>query len=173
MKKLVVVTLLVFLGLSCQSKKKEKDNIEVTTTVYFFIRHAEKDRSDTSNKDPELIEIGIQRAKKWAVHFETIDLDQIYSTDYKRTQQTAKYTAENKNLIVQYYDPRNLYDLEFKEKTKGKKVLVVGHSNTTPAFVNTILGKDEYPDIEDDNNGNLYIVTIKGDKIAVSLEEYN
>ena len=173
MKNIILVTFFFFIGLSCQEKKKENNNPEVNSTVYYFMRHAEKDRTDLSNKDPELLEIGIERAKKWAIHFESIHLDQIYSTDYKRTQQTAKYIAENKNIVVQSYDPRSLYDSEFKKNTKGKKVLVVGHSNTTPAFVNTILGKDEYQDIQDNNNGNLYIVRIEGNQISASLEVYN
>jgi bisphosphoglycerate-dependent phosphoglycerate mutase len=53
-----------------------------------------------------------------------------------------------------------MYDAVFKHATKGKNVLVVGHSNTTPFFANKILGKDLYKEIEDDNNSNLYIVTV-------------
>jgi 2,3-bisphosphoglycerate-dependent phosphoglycerate mutase len=39
-------------------------------------------------------------------------------------------------------------------------VLVVGHSNTTPDFVNKVLNLKKYDDIDDLNNANLYIVTI-------------
>jgi len=53
----------------------------------------------------------------------------------------------------------------------GKTVLVVGHSNTTPQFVNKIIGKEEYIDIDDLNNSNLYIVTIiNGVKTAILLK---
>ena len=44
--------------------------------------------------------------------------------------------------------------------TKGKTVLVVGHSNTTPMFTNGLLGEKKYDLIADDNNANLYIVTV-------------
>lgn len=47
--------------------------------------------------------------------------------------------------------------------TKGKTVLIVGHSNTTPKFVNDLLGEVKYQDIADNNNANLYKVTITND----------
>jgi broad specificity phosphatase PhoE len=64
------------------------------------------------------------------------------------------------NLDITLYNPKDLDIKMFLEGTKGKTVLVVGHSNTTPMFVNSIIGKDKYEQIEDTNNGNLYIVTI-------------
>ena len=173
MRSILFLSLILFLSISCQSNKKEKTISEATTTVYYFIRHAEKDRSDVTNKDPELTNLGIQRAKKWAIHFEDIELDQIYSTDYKRTQQTAMFIATDHNIQVQSYDSGNIYNEDFKKKTKFKSVLIVGHSNTTPSFVNTIIGSQKYGQIEDANNGNLYIVTIEGDKTTSVLENYN
>ena len=52
---------------------------------------------------------------------------------------------------------------QFMKKTKGKTVLIVGHSNTTPMFTNGLLGEKKYDMIADDNNSNLYIVTISDD----------
>jgi 2,3-bisphosphoglycerate-dependent phosphoglycerate mutase len=37
---------------------------------------------------------------------------------------------------------------------------VVGHSNTIPTFTNNILNKNIYNNIEDNNNSNLYVVSI-------------
>ena len=48
----------------------------------------------------------------------------------------------------------------FLESIKGQTVLIVGHSNTTPMFVNAIIGEDKYKQIDDNINGNLYIVMI-------------
>lgn len=132
------------------------------TTTYYLIRHAEKDRTDATNRNPNLNAKGMKRAKKWAQVFQNVDFDLIYSTNYNRTQQTAIPTAKNKALQVLSYDPRNMYDKVFQENTKGKTVLVVGHSNTTPFFANKILGKNKYQQIDDRNNANLYIVTISG-----------
>ena len=55
---------------------------------------------------------------------------------------------------------KNIDTKAFLESTKGETVLVVGHSNTTPTFVNKLLGQDKYKQIDDSNNANLYIVTI-------------
>ncbi|WP_158837726.1 SixA phosphatase family protein [Polaribacter sp. L3A8] len=134
------------------------------TTTYYLIRHAEKDRTDKTNRNPDLNKNGQERAKKWANHFKNVQFDAIYSTNYNRTLQTATPTAESKNLEIIKYNPSKMYDSIFQQETKGKTVLVVGHSNTTPAFVNKILGEKKYKDMDDDNNASLYIVTITGDK---------
>ena len=84
----------------------------------------------------------------------------VYSTDYNRTQQTAKPTADKNNLEVTSYDPRNIDGKAFITDNIGKTALVVGHSNTTPAFVNAVIAEKKYEDINDSNNANLYIVTI-------------
>jgi 2,3-bisphosphoglycerate-dependent phosphoglycerate mutase len=141
------------------------------TTTYYFIRHAEKNRSDANNKNPNLIQEGILRAAKWSLVFDNVKFDAIYSTDYNRTKQTAQPTAEKNGLDITLYNPRNLYSEGFINNTKGKTVLVVGHSNTTPQFVNAVLGQDKYASIDDSNNANLYIVTISanGEKSDILL----
>ena len=151
--------LLLAITLTLPSNAQDATNDQETTT-YYFIRHAEKDRSDKTNKDPNLIQKGILRAAKWSLVLENVAFDAVYSTDYNRTKQTAQPTAEKKGLEVTIYDPRQLFSEEFANNTKGKTVLVVGHSNTTPAFVNAVLGTKKYGDIDDKNNANLYIVTI-------------
>ena len=134
------------------------DAQEVTT--YYFIRHAEKIRTDRSDKDPSLNKVGLKRAKKWQEVFSNIRFDAIYSTNYLRTKLTAKPTADDQSLPILLYDSNQLYSKKFQNDTKGKTVLVVGHSNTTNVFVNKILGQDIYPEINDLNNSNLYIVSI-------------
>jgi 2,3-bisphosphoglycerate-dependent phosphoglycerate mutase len=141
------------------------------TTTYYLIRHAEKDRTDATNKDPLLNDKGIERSKKWTQIFTKVKLDAIYATNYNRTKQTAKPTAENKNLKIYLYDIKNMYDTVFKNNTEGKNVLIVGHSNTTPAFVNKILDVNKYDQIEHNNNANLYIVTLtKNSKTSILLK---
>jgi broad specificity phosphatase PhoE len=143
------------------------------TTTYYFIRHAEKDRSDATNKNPSLTEQGLKRAQDWATILKDVELDAVYSTNYNRTQQTAAPTAKHHSLEVLDYDPRTLYSEKFKTATQGKTVLIVGHSNTTPAFVNTILKERKYENIDDHNNGNLYIVTLAGDTKTMQLLHFN
>lgn len=159
-------TLIVIIAFALPSFAQDNSQ-QSTNTTYYFIRHAEKDRSDKTNRDPELTEAGKKRALKWSEIFQHVSFDAVYSTDYNRTKQTAQPTADSKKLVVLMYDPRILFSEDFSEATVGKTVLIVGHSNTTPAFVNTVLGMKKYEDIDDNNNGNLYIVTISegGEKI--------
>ena len=88
---------------------------------------------------------------------------------YHRTRETAQPTASAQQLAVESYDPRNLYNASFKEKNEGKIVLVVGHSNTTPALANKILGREEYPQIDDRTNGNLYILHVSPQGVTSQL----
>ncbi len=129
-------------------------------TTYYLIRHAEKNRTDKTNKNPNLNEKGLERAQNWATVFSNIHFDMVYSTNYNRTKQTAKATAIAKDLEVVFYNPRKMYDIPFQKATKGKTILIVGHSNTTAVFANKILGEEKYPQIDDTNNSNLYIITV-------------
>lgn len=161
MKYFVLFTLAL---LSTTTFSQEETTTE--TTTYYFIRHAEKDRSDKTNKNPHLTEIGKKRAERWSKIFSNIKFDAVYSTDYNRTKQTAQPTAAKNGLELMLYHPYKLDKKSFLNNTKGKTVLVVGHSNTTPMFVNAILGFKKYKDIDDSNNGNLYLVTIIDGKIS-------
>lgn len=89
----------------------------------------------------------------------------MYSTDYSRTIETALPTTNAKNLKLIKYDADAGYSLQFQKQTQGKTVLIVGHSNTIPQFVNAVLNEERYPQIEDNDNSNLYIVTLLADKV--------
>ncbi|MDO1500273.1 phosphoglycerate mutase family protein [Winogradskyella maritima] len=165
MKNLIVLFVLALAFNSCgQSKSADNDG----STVYYLIRHAEKDRSDATNRNPNLSEAGQKRAENWNTHLKDVDFDMVYSTDYNRTKQTATPIAEREGLNISIYDPSNMASDEFMAETKGKTVLVLGHSNTTPVFANSLLGEKKYEMMADDNNSNLYIVTIAKDGTATS-----
>ena len=164
MKKFLLIVFVFALFSACTSDK---------VTTYYLIRHAEKDRTNNTNKNPNLNSDGLLRAKRWAKHFEFIELDAVYSTNYNRTQQTAAPTAKSKDLIVQSYNSSKMYDSIFKKNTKGKTVLVVGHSNTTPVFANTILGQKKYKNMADNDNASLYIVTVVNDKKSSEIKKVN
>ena len=168
MKNLILITLVsLFLFPSCAPKAEKKEDV----STYYLIRHAEKDRLDKTNRNPHLTEDGLKRAENWAEHFKNVKFDLVYSTDYNRTKETAMPTAKANNVELSFYNPSDMKIEEFMLKTNGKTVLVVGHSNTTPKFTNSLLGEEKYEDIADDNNSNLYIVTVtknsKSSKLSV------
>lgn len=148
---------------------EEKFKEEQKTTTYYLIRHAEKDESDKTNKDPHLSEEGKKRAENWTKVFGNTKFDMIYSTNYNRTKETAEPTAKANNIDITFYDPRNLKLYDFNKETKGKTVLVVGHSNTTPMLTNALLNDKKYDQIDESNNANLYIVTISDNTKSSTL----
>jgi len=164
MKKILLIYIFIFTSLLSNAQ-------EVTT--YYFIRHAEKLRVDKTDRNPNLNLKGFKRAEAWKEVFSNISFDAIYSTDYTRTMLTAKPTADSKNLPILIYNPRDMYSKAFQNQTKGKTILVVGHSNTTNVFANKVIGFDKYQEIKDDNNSNLYIVTLTDKKASSVLLKIN
>ena len=141
---------------------------EKVTTLY-FIRHCEK--ADDS-KDTDLSEAGHARAQKWANYFKGKDIAAIYATPYKRTINTAAPLATQKKLTVAVYSPMELELDTITSKYKGRSVLIVGHSNTIPKYLNKLTGKkDEYKDIDEAEFSLLYTVTIKGETVTCTSEK--
>ena len=136
---------------------------------FFLIRHAEKDRTNSENNNPKLNEIGKERSLKWSEIFKNIELDKIYSTNYYRTIETVTPISKKLNLDITLYTPSKINYKNFISKNIGNKVLVVGHSNTIPGFVNSLINEKVYDQINDLNNSNLYIVTICNEVIKHNL----
>lgn len=164
---LLLVTLCITSCGDISNKEDEK------TTTYYLIRHAEKDRSNPQEKNPHLIDTGKNRAIAWSKHFDSIPLDAVYSTDYHRTLETALPTAVKKRLEIEIYNPSKVYDSIFQSKTHHKKVLIVGHSNTTPQFANTILGKQQYSAIDDAENGLLFTIVLSKTDTVATVKKIN
>ncbi|SHI93846.1 SixA phosphatase family protein [Pseudozobellia thermophila] len=163
----IVVFFLCFVGCKDNEKNEVPPTSEPSVSTFYFIRHAEKDRSNPEDPDPELNQSGLGRAMHWAEILDEVELDAIYSTDYQRTSMTAAPTSVKRDIDVIYYEPQTIDVEQFKKDNLNKTVLVVGHSNTTPQFVNHMIGEDKYFEMDDTDNGSLFIVTIVND-IATS-----
>ncbi len=172
LKYLFALVIVLSVLISCKdttSASVEPVKVEPANTTYYLIRHAEKERVDPLDSNPSLSVEGKARADYWARYFDSIQLDAIYSTNYIRTLMTARPVSEKKNLDVRIYDANSLYDKEFQNNTKNKKVLIVGHSNTTPDFVNKILGVPKYKNMDDNDNSSLYVVEMRNKYNVVDL----
>ena len=142
-------------------------------STFYLIRHAEKVRTNKSDRDPALNEKGIIRALNWKEYFIDKDISKIYSTNYKRTIETVKPLQEAMGLATILYSPSSIDYKDFISSNKGEIVLVVGHSNTIPNFVNELINEQVYTQIDDLNNSNLYIVDMCDSKVSHSLIEVN
>lgn len=135
-------------------------------TIY-FVRHAEKVTSDPKNKDPDLTVQGQKRADNLAWLLQHANIDVIYSTNYKRTQQTAAPLAQHRQLTVKSYDPSDLKNWLDALKTTQHNTLVVGHSNTTPQAV-SYLTQSPVKSLTEKDYGDVYQVIIDGDSVKMT-----
>lgn len=143
-----------------------------TATVIYLVRHAEKAKE--GGRDPLLTKEGTQRALRLSNILKAAELHQVYSTEYQRTQLTAAPTAAALGKKVEAYNPRDLkgFAQQVKKEKKGDRLLIVGHSNTTPTLVNALVGKEQFPMIDESEYGDLFVVTVSetGDATAVLLK---
>ncbi len=142
-------------------------------STFYLIRHAEKVRTNKSDRDPKLNEKGILRALDWKEYFLDKDITKIYSTNYKRTLETVKPFQEAIGLATIVYSPSSIDYKDFISSNKGEIVLVVGHSNTIPNFVNELINDQVYAQIDDLNNSNLYIVNLCDSSVSHRLIKVN
>lgn len=157
MKKLCLLAILTIMQhLSAQNNK----------TTIFLIRHAEK--ADNSS-NPELSQAGIERSINWATYFEKTPIDVFYTTMYRRTQQTCSTIATTKQKDILFYKPEAMDLKKIIAENTGKTILIVGHSNTIPNYINKLLGTPKYEDIPESEFGNLYRITISGESITDEL----
>jgi len=137
--------------------------LQATTTV-IFVRHAEKELVPAD--DPGLSEAGKRRAAELARQLVVADViagvDAIYSTSYRRTEETVQPVATALGLPITSYDASNTLTImdEIVKEHKGKIVLVVGHSNTVPALIGNMGASKKVPEINDNEYDNIYVVSI-------------
>lgn len=142
------LSILFFLALSI-------GQAQTTPSVIFIVRHCEKAMESTDN--PNLAEEGKKRATHLAEILKNTGIEAVYSTNYKRTMQTAEPLATVLKITPNAYESREAAFGEMLRKS-GKKVLVVGHSNTVPDLLNQLTGTKNYQ--PNDGYGDLWVVTI-------------
>lgn len=128
-------------------------------TTFILIRHAEK--GDDGTKDPDLNAKGVARAESLAALLMETSVDAIYSTAFKRTNNTVVPLSKAKGLSVQKYEAFKGEEIDnMLKKHSGGTVTVVGHSNNIPWIANYLTGKETYKDYEDSDYDNVLIVTV-------------
>lgn len=127
-------------------------------TQIFLVRHVEKAVGD----DPALTAAGQRRAAALAERLAPEGVTAIWSTETRRTQETARSLADAMGLAVQPYDPSDLARLAARLKRVPGTVLIVGHSNTTDKLAG-LLGADPGPPIDEaEEYDRLYVISVDG-----------
>jgi len=144
-------------------------------TVVYLVRHAEAEHPMGSERapDPVLSEAGRQRAEALAELLKGEGVTHVMSSDFNRTRETAAPLAEALNVDVELYDPHDLEVLALSLKQAAGRIVVVGHSNTTPALVE-LLGGDPGPPIDEQVEfDRLYKVTLESDgRVTTDRSKY-
>ncbi len=134
------------------------------TTTIIFVRHAEKAVAPAD--DPGLSPAGERRVAELTRQLRDADvvagIDAVYSTPFRRTEETARPIADALGLPINSYDAADteaIMELIVKEH-KGKIILVVGHSNTLPLLMANMGASKKVPPIAENEYDNIYIVSI-------------
>jgi len=136
---------------------------QATTTV-IFVRHAEKAAMPADN--PGLSPAGQRRVAELTRQLVDADVvagvDAVYSTPYRRTEETARPVADALSLPINSYDAADTEAImeHIVKVHKGKVILVVGHSNTVPALIGNMGASKRVPEIAEDEYDNIYSVSI-------------
>lgn len=135
------------------------ETVNDTATTFILVRHAE---TTGSGSNPSLSSAGQTRANALQKILDNIPLNAVFSTNFNRTMQTATPTATDQSLTIAIYDafnPDALIDQTLTAFHDGV-VLIVGHSNTTPDFLNVLTGSNSFTDIPETEYDNLFIVHV-------------
>ncbi len=137
-----------------------------------LVRHAEK--MDGTSRDPELSPVGKQRAERLVKKIGKFRPGAFYSTDFKRTRDTLAPLAAKRKKEIQIYDAKKSQDLIDRiMKSKTKRFVVSGHSNTIPGLANLITKKELFKNLDESEYSVIWLIRLKDGKIRkVELLEY-
>jgi broad specificity phosphatase PhoE len=140
--------------------------------VVYFVRHAEKGPEAT---DPPLSSTGAKRAKALARILKDADIKVIYTSDTRRTQETAQPLAESRGLkptVVAGGDPEKTF-AKIRAEHPDDAVLVVGHTNTIDKLIQQWDAKAVVKIDEAEFNRILVVVPEAPGKISLARFRYD
>lgn len=154
---ILIVVLGLFGGIAGQSKK-----------TIILVRHAEKETAATADaNDPPLSAEGLKRAEKFRKVAGKYRPGAVFSTNYKRTRATAEPIAKKRNIEIQTYDPKNNAELADRiMKSKTKRFVIVGHSNTIPGLANLLIKRELFKNLDDAEYGTIWVIRLKNGQVV-------
>ncbi|MEQ9468611.1 MAG: phosphoglycerate mutase family protein [Ekhidna sp.] len=149
MKKLLLIALLLTFSTLAFAQDQ---------TTFILVRHAEK--ADDGTRNPPLNEDGKVRANDLASLLANQEITGLYSTPFKRTEETLQPIAEAKDLEIMTYDPlaKDEWLKALADKHSGGTVVISGHSNTIPGLANALLGEETFEQFDESDYTNLIII---------------
>lgn len=134
------------------------------STVVLLVRHAEK--ASEGGNDPALTPAGQQRAQALLEVAGSAGVSAIYTTQYRRTHETAQPLADKLGVPVTERAISAGAEAHATELTReilaqhrGETVLVVEHSNTLPSIL-AELARVQIPQLGDNEYDRLFVVVV-------------
>jgi broad specificity phosphatase PhoE len=157
MRKTLLASILLLAGLVAPSAAQQ---------TVFVVRHAERadggQAGSTTGNDPDLSEAGRARAASLATALKDAKIAAIFTTELKRTQQTAAPLAKVLGVTPTIVPSKDTAALVARVKTATGNVLVVGHSNTIPEIAKGLGVSTPIP-IADADYDNLFVLSMAKD----------
>ncbi len=132
----------------------------------YLVRHSEKLADD--GDDPGLTDMGHYRSEQLANWLRDKGITDIWSSDYRRSRDTAEPLATMLGLKLTLYDPHDLPALVKDLRENRHNALVVGHSNTTPDLAR-LLCVCFIRDMDDLDYDQLFVISVSGDESRVEI----
>jgi phosphohistidine phosphatase SixA len=155
----LVVPILVFIGLVAAAAWVFDAR---ATTVIVVVRHAETEQ--IADPDPGLSVDGRERAARLAKMLSQArpvrGVDAIFTSEFKRTQQTATPLSDTLALPLNVIPAATWNSLprKIKREHRGEYVLVTGSANTVPVLIEALTG--EKVSVREDEYDAMFIVFV-------------
>jgi broad specificity phosphatase PhoE len=126
-------------------------------TTIFIVRHAEK---ADATKDTDLSDAGRSRADVLAKTLRDAGITAIYTSEFKRTQETAAPLAKTLDINSTNLAAKDIDALVAKLRASHGNALVVGHGDTIPNLIKA-LGISEPVNIAENDYDNLFVIILE------------
>ena len=153
----------VFMLLVCTATPALADTDESGYSL-LLLRHAEK---TSGGFDPDLTKYGQSRARFLASWRSELNVQAIWSSDFRRTRNTVEPLANKLGLAINIYDPGEQAYLVDDLLSAQVNAVVVGHSNTIPALA-AMLCECEVAPMEDTDYERSFLIKKAGDSTDFS-----
>lgn len=160
----VIIAVVIVWMVGCKPAAAPKAVVEVTedstflTGTFFIVRHAEKNPGDDSTLTPA----GRHRAGALYNLLKDSMIDKIYFTPYKRSVETADSLIFYKHIDTCFYQADTSGESLIYQLTRhndwGKKVLVIGHSNTVIPILRSLKVEGPLSPVPESDYNRLYRV---------------
>lgn len=151
-------------GARSAAPRAEAEAPPSASTVVLLVRHAEK--ASEGGNDPALTPAGQQRAQALLDVAGSAGVSAIYTTQYRRTHDTAQPLADRLGVTVTERAisagaQAHATELarEILTQHRGETVLVVEHSNTLPSIL-AELARVQIPQLGDNEYDRLFVVVV-------------